>query len=254
MIRKPAITVIVGIISAASLQAQTASPSSARLGARSGIVEVQRNNTWSPIAAGDPISAGDRIRTASGSLAALELGPGKTITLSPSTEIQLRDPNGTLSVQLVAGNMKVFSAADIQVAANDTVLEGVKRPVDMQVGLQGDRLDVMVRSGAVKSGAMTIRGAEDTSVRMDTADGPSPHRRHFSSDLGAYPTFSSDPGASPTFYVYPYIIWGNAGAYGNAGNGAIVPPTVLNPTHPGYRPEQIVPPMSDPIRVPIQRR
>ena len=244
MIRKPAITVIVGIISAASLQAQTASPSSARLGARSGIVEVQRNNTWSPIAAGDPISAGDRIRTASGSLAALELGPGKTITLSPSTEIQLRDPNGTLSVQLVAGNMKVFSAADIQVAANDTVLEGVKRPVDMQVGLQGDRLDVMVRSGAVKSGAMTIRGAEDTSVRMDTAAGRSPHRRHF----------DSDPGASPTFYVYPYIIWGNAGAYGNAGNGAIVPPTVLNPTHPGYRPEQIVPPMSDPIRIPVQKR
>src|SRR5213592_503866 len=173
MIRKPAITVIVGIISAASLQAQTASPSSARLGARSGIVEVQRNNTWSPIAAGDPISAGDRIRTASGSLAALELGPGKTITLSPSTEIQLRDPNGTLSVQLVAGNMKVFSAADIQVAANDTVLEGVK------------------------SGAMTIRGAEDTSVRMDTAAGRSPHRRHFDSDPGAYPTFDSDPGASP---------------------------------------------------------
>src|SRR5437773_6139564 len=244
MIRKPAITVIVGIISAASLQAQTASPSSARLGARSGIVEVQRNNTWSPIAAGDQIDAGDRIRTAIGSLAALGLGPGKTITLSPSTEIQFGDPTGTLSVQLVAGNMKVFSAADIQVAANDTVLEGVKRPVDMQVGLQGDRLDVMVRSGAVKSGAMTIRGAEDTSVRMDTADGPSPHRRHF----------SSDPGASPTFYVYPYIIWGNAGAYGNAGNGAIVPPTVLNPTHPGYRPEQIVPPMSDPIRIPVQKR
>src|SRR5437899_8315690 len=165
MKRKLAITAIVGIISAASLQAQTPSQSSARLGARSGIVEVQRNNTWSPIAAGDQIDAGDRIRTASGSLAALELGPGKTITLSPSTEIQVRDSNGTLSVQLVAGNMKVFSATDIQVAANDTaVLEGVKRPVDMEVGLQGDRLDVMVRSGAVKNGAMTIRGAEDTSV------------------------------------------------------------------------------------------
>src|SRR5207247_10033724 len=108
MIRKPAITVIVGIISAASLQAQTASPSSARLGARSGIVEVQRNNTWSPIAAGDQIDAGDRIRTAIGSLAALELGPGKTITMSTSTEIQLSDPNVQLSVYMVTWTMQVY--------------------------------------------------------------------------------------------------------------------------------------------------
>jgi len=254
MMKNLAITVIVGIFSAVLLEAQTPSQSSARLGARSGIVEVQRNNTWSPIAAGDPISAGDRIRTASGSLAALELGPGKTITLSPSTEIQVRDSNGTLSVQLVAGNMKVFSAADIQVAAKDTVLEGVERPLDMQVGLRGDRLDLTVLSGAVKSGAMTIRSAEDTSVRTYTADGRLPQNRHFYSDQDAYPAFSSDPGTSPTFYVYPYIFWGNAGANGNGGNGAIVPPTVMNPTHPGYRPEQIVPPMSDPIRIPIQRR
>ena len=251
--RRLAITVIVGIFSAALLEAQTPSQSSARLGARSGIVEVQRNNTWSPIAAGDQIDAGDRIRTAGGSLAALELGPGKTITLSPSTEIEVRDSNGTLSVQLLAGNMKVFSAADIQVAAEDTVPERVERPVDILGGLI-DRPDLLVRSGAVRSGAMTIRGGEDPSVRTYTPDGRSPHRPRLDSDSGAYPAFSSDPGVSPTFYVYPYMIWGNAGADGNAGNGAIVPPTVMNPTHPGYRPEQIVPPMSDPIRIPLQRR
>ena len=117
----------------------------------------------------------------------------------------MRDSNGTLSVQLVAGNMKVFSAADIQVAAKDTVLEGVERPVDMQVGLRGDRLDLMVFSGAVKSGAMTIRGAEDTSVRTYTADGRSPQRRHLDSDPGEHPTFSSDPGTSCAAHPYPPV-------------------------------------------------
>jgi hypothetical protein len=50
-----------------------------------------------------------------------------------------------------------------------------------------------------------------------------------------------------TFYVYPYVSLGNA----DPNAGAIVPPVVNNPTNPGYRPTQIVPPMSDPIRVPV---
>ena len=247
MMRKLLITLLMGILSVVLLQAQTPAQSAPRLVARSGIVEVQRNNTWSPIAAGDPISAGDRIRTASGSSAALELGPGKIITLNPGTEIQVRDGNGSPSVQLESGNMKVFAATDIQIAVKDTVLQSVERPLDMQVGVQADRLNLMVLSGAVRNGAVTIRGAEDTNVRTYTANGHSLHHGY------SYPY----SGLYSNFYVYPYIMYGNGGTYGNAGTGTIggiVPPTVFNPTNPGYRPDQIVPPMSDPIRVPIQIR
>ena len=134
--------------------------------------------------------------------------------------------------------MKVFSATDIQVAAKDTIFQSVEHPLDMQVGVQADRLNLMVLSGAVRDGALTIRGAEDTSMRTYTANGHS--LRHGYS----YPY----SGLYSNFYIYPYFM------HGNPGTGGIVPPTVFNPTHPGYRPEQIVPPMSDPIRVPIQRR
>ena len=42
--------------------------------------------------------------------------------------------------------MKVFSATDIQVAAKDTIFQSVEHPLDMQVGVQADRLNLMVRS------------------------------------------------------------------------------------------------------------
>ena len=238
MMKRVELTLIVAVFSALSSQAQTPAQSSARLVARSGIVEVLRNNTWTQIASGEQINTGDRVRTATGSSAAHELGPGKIITLSQATEIQVRDSNGSPLVQLDSGNMKVFSATDIQIAAKDTMFQSVERPLDMQVGVQSDRLNLMVLSGAVRNGAVTIRGTEDTSVRTYTANGRSLHHGY------SYPY----PGLYSNFYIYPYFM------YGNPGTGAIVPPTVLNPTNPGYRPEQIVPPMSDPIRVPIQRR
>jgi len=236
MMKRLGLTLIVAVFSVLSLQAQIPAESAARLVARSGIVEVMRNNAWGQIAVGEHINAGDRIRTASGSSAALELGPGKIITLSQATEIQVRDSNGSPLVQLDSGNMKVFSATDIQVAAKDTMFQSVERPLDMQVGLQADGLNLTVLSGAVRNGAMTIRGTDDTSVRTYSA-GRSLHHGYSYPDSGLY----------SNFYVYPYLM------YGNPGTGGIVPPTVLNPTHPGYRPDQIVPPMSDPIRVPIRR-
>jgi hypothetical protein len=61
--------------------------------AGSGVVEVQRNNGWAPIAAGEQINDGERIRTGSASSATVELGPGTRITLSQSSEIQVQDAN-----------------------------------------------------------------------------------------------------------------------------------------------------------------
>jgi hypothetical protein len=54
---------------------------------------------------------------------------------------------------------------------------------------------------------------------------------------------------TPTYYFVPYFVYGNR----DPNAGAIVPPVVNNPTNPGYRPTQIVPPMSDPIRVPVTK-
>ena len=206
------------------------------LAARGGLVEVQRNNVWTEIQPGEQVNIGERVRTGSFSSAAIELAPGKVITLNEETEVQVRDSNGSPLVRLESGIMRVFSAADIQVAARDTMLESVERPLDMQIGFQADRLSVLVFSGAVRSGAMTIRGMQDPTVRTYTACG---HWRY--RDGATQPPYSN-------FYIYPYF------PYGYSGNTTIVPPTVLNPTNPGYRPDQTVPPMSDPIRPPVQVR
>ena len=202
--------------------------------ARSGIVEVQRNNIWSQITPGETVNMGERVRTGAGSSAAIEIGPGTVVTLSDSTEVEVRDSGGSPVVQLEKGNMKVFSATDIQVAAKETTLESVGRPVDMQVGVESDRLNVMVFSGAVRKGKMTIHGTQDPNVRTYTANGQSRHPYGYSN---VYPTYN----------IYPWVMYGNP----NPGDGRIVPPAVSNPTNPGYRPTQSVPPMSDPIRVPL---
>jgi hypothetical protein len=54
---------------------------------------------------------------------------------------------------------------------------------------------------------------------------------------------------SPNIYVYPNVYGGR-----DPNAGAIVPPVVINPTNPGYRPTQVVPPMSDPIREPVRKQ
>lgn len=166
--------------------------------AGSGIVEVQRNNAWAPIQPGETLNAGEHIRTGSGSFGAVENGPGQIITLYENTEMQIRDNNGSPLVRLESGNIKVFSATDIQVAAKDTVLQSVDRPLDMQLGLQADRINLMVLSGSVRNGSVTIHGAQEPGVRGYTAD---------SSSLRS----GSSNSTYPNFYIYPYFMQGNSG-------------------------------------------
>lgn len=231
---------LIAVFSVAALSAQSNPQSSARLVARSGTVEVQRGNAWSPVNPGDAVNPGERVRTGANSSAAIELGPGKIITLGEQTEVQVRQANGSPIVQLESGNMKVVSAENIQVAAKDTVLESTERPLDMELGYQADRLNLTVISGAVRNGPLTIRGAQDSSKRVFIADG----RWRAQGNALTY----------PGVYFYPYVIYANPNGFlpqNVPPQGGIVPPVVLNPTHPAYRPDQIVPPMTDPLRPPV---
>jgi FecR protein len=225
----------VGVLTAQSTPAPTA-----RLVIRSGLVEVQRGNVWKPIAAGEPVNPGERIRTGSGSRAAVEIEPGKVVTLNELSEIQIQLAPSASSplVQLESGSMKVVSASNIQVAAKDTKLESTDRPVDLELGYDADKLNLTIFNGSVRNGPMVINGGnQDPNVRTYTA--------------GTRPQFEiTDDVPIPTFYVYPYFLYGNR----DPNEGKIVPPVVNNPTNPAYRPTQIVPPMSDPIRVPVTGR
>lgn len=235
---------VIAVLSAAALHAQTSAPASARLVARSGLVEVERGNAWVPVSIGEPLNAGERIRTAQASSAVMEAGAGQLITLSERAQVQMRPNTGVPQVQLESGGMRVFAIGDIQVAAKDTILEAVERPLDMEIGYLADRLNVTVFNGAVRSGAMTIRAVQESRVRSYNADSRNAQR-----DAAAFPA------VDPYLYMYPYLMCANPGLGGVApGNGAIVPPAVNHPTNPGYRPTQIVPPMPDPIRVPVTKQ
>lgn len=237
--KKLSLQLLVTVVGFATLNAQSTTPVTVRLSTRSGLVEVQRGDTWVSVAIGELFREGEHVRTATGSFAALEVGPNKVVTLNASTEIQVRQANGAPMVQLESGSMKVFSASDIQVAAKDTVLESTERPVDLELGYQTDKLNLTVFNGAVRIGPVIIHGgAQDPTVRTYTANGQSAQREGYVI-------------ANPTYYIYPYFLYGNGNPDPNAGR--IIPPVVINPTHPGYRPTQIVPPMSDPIRVPVTR-
>jgi hypothetical protein len=227
---------LIAIFGVAVLNAQPA-PRSARLAIRNGLVEVQRGNGWVPIVSGDTLNTGERIRTGSGSSAAIELGAGKVVTLTELSQMQLGASNTSLVPQIENGSMKVFSSSQIQVAAKDTILESVNPPVDLELGYQSGNLNLRVFNGAVKNGAMTIHGEnlESFSSRTVTAGRSSPQQ----------PAITPNPAS---FYIYPYFLYGRPGA---SNDGAIVPPVVNNPTNPGYRPTQVVPPMSDPLRVPV---
>jgi hypothetical protein len=231
-------------VSATLLNAQSPAVADARLAIRSGLVEVQRGNIWVPITISEPLRAGERIRTGSGSVAAVEFGPGKVVTLNEQSVIQIGpigsdgSSGGAAIVHLENGSMKVFSASEIQIAAKDTMFESTDRPIDLELGYQADKLNLTVFNGAVRNGSVIIHGGnEDPSVRTYTA-GRNGRRndRHEQQIM-----------VDPTFYVYPYFMYGNP----NPNVGRIVPPVVNNPTNPGYRPGQVVPPMSDPIRVPV---
>ena len=235
--RKLGLTLTVAVFSVALLHAQTFSGPAAGQGARvvirSGLVEVQHDGGWVPASVGDAVKPGERIRTAAGSSAALEIDPGKVVTLNEQSQVQVGQV-----VHLEGGSMKVFSASDIQIAAKDMLLESGGQPVDLELGYQADKLNLTVFNGAVRNGSMVIRGGnQDPNVRTYTANGRSTH-------------YNENSVPNPTFYIYPYFMYGNP----DPNAGRIVPPVVNNPTNPGYRPTQVVPPMSDPIRVPVQQQ
>src|SRR5262245_26798163 len=133
--RKPGFPLFIAFFSVAILNAQFAPAPKARLVIRSGLVEVQRGDVWLPIAIGELLNAGERVRTASGSTAALEIGPGKVVTLNELSAVQIGKSGQNSSpaaVQLESGSMKVFSTSDIQVTAKDTVLESAGSTVDLE--------------------------------------------------------------------------------------------------------------------------
>jgi len=240
--KKLALQLLIIVAGATVLNAQSSAGPNARLAIRSGIVEVERGTIWVPITVSQFLSAGERIRTGSGSLAALEFGPGKVVTLNEQSVVQIgpkaQDGQAAPILQLESGSMKVFSASDIQIAAKDTMLESADRPLDLELGYQADKLSLTVFNGAVRNGSLVIRGGnEDPSVRTYSVN-RNPRRND---------PYGQQIVVDPTFYVYPYFLYGNP----NPNAGRIVPPVVNNPTNPGYRPTQIVPPMSDPIRVPV---
>jgi ferric-dicitrate binding protein FerR (iron transport regulator) len=236
-----AINVLTALFSVTVLNPQSASAQNARLVIRSGIVEVQRGNMWLPISVGEALNPGEQVRTANGSTAAIEIGSGKVITLNGQSQVQIGQSNTSPLVQLESGSMKVFSASDIQVAAKDTILQSTDRPVDLELGYQSDQLNLTVFNGSVRSGRMIIHGGnQDPTMRTYSANGRSAWRGG-----GIVP--------NPTFYIYPYFLYGYPNLNPNPNAGVIVPPVVNNPTNPGYRPTQIVPPMSDPIRVPVRQ-
>ena len=211
--------------------------SSARLAIRTGLVEVQRGNIWLPITLGDFLRPGESVRTAAGSTAAISVGNDGVVALNERSQIQIGQSNVAPVVQLESGSMKVFSTEEMLVAVKDTVLEAAERPLDMELGYTADKLNLTVFSGAVRNGAMTIRGGvQDPRVRTLNANSRSAQRNG-----AAVP--------NPTLYVYPYFLYGSP----IPNDGRIVPPVVTNQTNPGYRPTQIVPPMSDPLRVPVTK-
>jgi len=226
------------------VHAQSATGPTPRLVVRSGLVEVQRGIEWVPAPIGSTLSAGSHVRTGSGSTAAIEIEPGKVVTLPELSQVQIGEPGSTPAVQLESGSMKVFAASDIQVAAKDTTLDTAERPLDLEVEFQGDQLNLRIFNGAVRNGSIVIRGGNrDPGVRTYSA-GRSQSYYQEDNVLPVAPAY-----VAPTYYVYPFFAFGRP----DPNAGRIVEPVVRNPTNPGYRPTQIVPPMSDPIRVPVTR-
>jgi ferric-dicitrate binding protein FerR (iron transport regulator) len=236
--KKLGLTLLVAIMgAAAAAHGQSAFSTNARLAIRSGLVEVQRKNVWLPILPGDAVNPGDRIRTASGSVAALEIGAGTIASLNAESQVLFDVASASPVLQLESGRMKVLAASKIQVGAKDTLLEAAEWPVNLELGYFADNLDLVVLAGAVRHGSIVIRGTNhDPNARTHVANGM-PRRSEYMSP-------------QQIFYVYPSFLYGNP----DPNAGRIVPPVVNNPTNPGYRPTQIVPPMSDPIRVPVTRQ
>jgi ferric-dicitrate binding protein FerR (iron transport regulator) len=190
---------LIAFIGSATLHAQAGASSNARIAISSGIVEVQRGNAWSPIRTGEALNPGEHIRTSNGSWTAVEFDPNQIITLTERTEIEIRPSNGVPVVQLHTGSIKVFAATDLQIAAKDTILETAERPLDLELGYQGDQLNLTVFNGAVRNGSVTVRGNQQTSTSNVRTYSAGSHR----------PVYANGPGGYPSVYVYPYFMYGN---------------------------------------------
>ena len=237
--KKLALPLFIAVFGAAALQAQSLSEPNVKLVIRSGLVEVQRGNIWFPMTLGDVLRTGEHVRTANGSTAALQIGPESVVTLNEQSVVTIgqRASDGSAVVELERGSMKVFAPSDILVAAKDTMLESAERPLDLELGFQADKVNLTIFNGAVRNGSMIIRGGnQDPTMRTYVANGRSSRE-------------GENVLVNPTYYVYPYFLYGNP----DPNAGRIVPPVVNNPTNPGFRPTQVVPPMSDPIRVPVTK-
>jgi len=191
-------TALVALFCSATLHAQAGAPSAPRLAVTSVIVEVQRGTVWNPIRTGEGLNPGEHLRTSNGSWAAVELAANRIITLTERTQIEVGPSSGAPVVQLEAGSIKVFSASDLQIAAKDTVLETVERPLDMELGYQGDQLNLTVFNGAVRNGSVTVRGNQETSTSNVRTYSAGSHRPDY-----------ADAGGYPNVYVYPYFMYGN---------------------------------------------
>ena len=216
-----------GLVMLAAVAANAQSKS--MLTGRIGSVEIQRGGGWVQLGAGEQINAGERVRTGESSSASLQLGAGKVITLSERTEIQVVQSNGSATIRLESGNMKVLATDDIQVSARDTTWQAAEKPLDLELGYQADKVNLMVISGAVTTGPVTIRGAQDSTKRRYVADS-----RH-----AGFSNVITDPNAfyNPnSFYIYyPYYSLG----------------TPQQNPYSGIT-GQIVPPMTDPLRPAVQ--
>ena len=176
----------------ALLNAQT----NARLVARSGTVEVLRGSVWVQVLPNEPIYSGESIRTGSASAAAMEFGAGRIITLNERTDIALQDSNGSPTVQLTAGSMRVVSEGDIQISTKETTFESAEKPLDIEIGYLADKPNLTVLTGAMRAGAIVVRGADRT--KRYSAGG---------SLRGYQGSF-----VCPTFNFYPYVIYGDPAA------------------------------------------
>lgn len=231
--KKIGLQLVIAVFSVAALHAQSETAQTARLVIRNGIVEVQRGNVWLPIGSGEAFNSGERVRTGAGSSAAIEIGSGKVITLNEQSQALIVQSSQGPVMQLESGSMKAFSQSNGQVVANDAALETATAPV---------------ADPGPQAGPTTVSGvANDPTLRTYTAN----------SSAAGQNVDTVVP--NPVFYVVPYFVYPNW-VYPNAvipkpdpNEGKIVPPVVNNPTHPGYRPTQIVPPMPDPLHVPVTK-
>src|SRR5262245_24528081 len=106
---------------AATLSAQTSSSPTASVSVRSGVVEVQRGNAWLPIAAGESVNCGERVRTGNASTAAIEIGAGAVVTIRELSQGQIVASSAGLTVRLEVGDMKQLAPVDMQPSTTDTI-------------------------------------------------------------------------------------------------------------------------------------